>query len=171
MTDQARGRAGAIIETWWRQTLRPDTGPARGLRARLRRATDAVDVLSEPQAVALYDALGRRAAVADFAALLPVLAHVETNRAERIAKRFGAGEPRPLTELRFRRLIRSDGPEELAVALRRALPLIDHGCNVAALCDDFLNWNERTRIRWCLDYYGKAPPEPLHADAQTEETA
>jgi hypothetical protein len=53
---------GAIILGWWRANLRPDPdfGPARGLRARLRRATHVVDVLAEPQVIALHDALGRR---------------------------------------------------------------------------------------------------------------
>jgi len=130
-----------------------------------------VDILAEPQVIALYDALGRRHDPARLAALVPVLAAVETERRQRIAGAFGAGEEPPLSQLRFQRLIRSTESGELARALRRALSLIDPACNVAALGADFLRWDEQVRMRWCFDYFGKAPPDALAAASETEETA
>lgn len=173
MTDKAEKKAGSIIQSWWNENLRPqtDTGLARGLRARLRRAVHAVDALAEPQAIALYDALDRRVDATTFAALLPVLASVEKHDPRRIARLFGMGESPALSELRFQRLIRSCDPEELATALRRALPRVEHACNIAALSEDFLGWSERVRIRWCLDYFGKASAETSQASSQMEETA
>ncbi|MCX8508104.1 MAG: type I-E CRISPR-associated protein Cse2/CasB, partial [Rhodobacteraceae bacterium] len=58
----------------------------------------------------------------------------------------------------FQRLIRCDDPAALSLALRRALPMIENGCNVAALADDLLHWGEDRRIRWCFDYYRAQPP-------------
>ncbi|MCX8509699.1 MAG: hypothetical protein ORN49_12625, partial [Rhodobacteraceae bacterium] len=56
-----RPNSGQIAWQWWGAALRPlmDTGAARALRARVRRAVDVVSVLSEPAVVALYDQLGR----------------------------------------------------------------------------------------------------------------
>ncbi|MFG1479834.1 type I-E CRISPR-associated protein Cse2/CasB [Xanthobacter sp. V4C-4] len=163
---------GAIILGWWRANLRPDPdfGLARGLRARLRRATHVVDVLAEPQVIALHDALGRRHDPVRLAALASLLAAVERHDGHRIARALGAGDAPPLSHLRFQRLIRSDG-DALALALRRALPLVGHACNVAALGEDFLRWDERVRVRWCFDYFGKAPPDAAPAVSETEETA
>lgn len=163
---------GAIILGWWRASLRPepDVGPARGLRARLRRAAHIVDVLAEPQVIALYDALGRRHDPARLAALAPVLAAIEKHDGRRIARAFGAGDEPRLSHLRFQRLIRSTDGEELARALRRAVPLVNHACNVAALGEDVLRWDEQVRMRWCFDYFGKAPPDALAAASETEET-
>ncbi|MFG1223760.1 type I-E CRISPR-associated protein Cse2/CasB [Xanthobacter wiegelii] len=168
--DKSDKSNGAIILGWWRANLRPDpdTGPARGLRARLRRATHVVDVLAEAQVIALHDALGRRHDPTRLAALVPVLAAVKRPDGPRIARAVGGEEPR-LSHLRFQRLIRSDN-QELALGLRRALPLVDHTCNVAALGEDFLKWNERIRVRWCFDYFGKMPPDASDAAPETEET-
>ncbi|HQS47786.1 MAG TPA: type I-E CRISPR-associated protein Cse2/CasB [Xanthobacteraceae bacterium] len=169
--DKPYKSGGAIILGWWRANLRPDPdiGPARGLRARLRRAAHVVDVLAEPQVVALHDALGRRHDPVRLAALASLLAAVERHEDRRIARAFGGDEPH-LSHLRFQRLIRSDGAA-LALALRRALPLVGHACNVAALGEDFLKWDERVRVRWCFDYFGKAPPDAPAAASETEETA
>ncbi len=55
--------SGLAILGWWRENLHPDTqsGPVRGLRARLRRAERALDALAEPRVTALHEALGDHA--------------------------------------------------------------------------------------------------------------
>ncbi|AMY72198.1 type I-E CRISPR-associated protein Cse2/CasB [Frigidibacter mobilis] len=163
---------------WWRQTLRPeeDTAFARALRARLRRADSALEVLSEPgvQRLVRPDVLPfLRARPLELARLAQVLAGVEKHGTARLAQLLGAGDPPKLSPLRFQRLIRA--PEaELATALRRALPMAGKTCNVAALGRDLLNWTdpergEATRIGWCFDYFGA--PRPEHAgEAREEET-
>lgn len=161
---------GQIALGWWKQNLRPDddTGPARALRARLRRADHVTDILAEGAVIALHDRLDRRPDPLTLAALAQVLAHVERHEGRRIAQGFGAGDPKALSALRFQRLIRSDDRQELATGLRRALPLIGGACNVAALAEDILFWGEKPRIRWCFDYYGAAPPRPVAAEEETE---
>ena len=77
-----------------------------------------------------------------------------------------------MSELRFQRLIRTTDPEDLAVALRRALPLVGHACNVATLGSDLLHWNEDTRIRWCFHYFGAtAPTTANQVEPASEEEA
>ncbi len=160
---------GAIIMRWWRANLRPedDTSSARALRARLRRADRALDVLCEPAVIALHQALGARSPrdPRDLAALVTVLAGIETYTSQRLARAFGVGEEPALSNLRFQRLIRSQDRPALAVALRRALPFVGRACNVAALGEDFLRWGEAVRIRWCFDYFGKASPPEGKVDA------
>lgn len=169
MSDATK-RPGQIALGWWKQHLRPDddTGPARALRARLRRADHVTDILAEGRVIELHDRLGRRADPRTLAALAQVLAHVERHDGHRVAQTFGFGDPKALSPLRFQRLIRSDDRSELATGLRRALPLAGRTCNVAALAEDILFWGEKPRIRWCFDYYGAAPPRMVAAEEETE---
>ena len=58
-----------------------------------------------------------------------------------------------MSALRFQRLMRvADG--DLTDALRRAILMADRRCNVAALGFDLLHWSEKTRSRWCFQYFG-----------------
>ncbi|MDR5653473.1 type I-E CRISPR-associated protein Cse2/CasB [Ruixingdingia sedimenti] len=168
MSDTAK-TPGQIALGWWKQYLRPDedTGPARALRARLRRADHVTDVLAEGRVIELQDRLDRRTDPLVLAALAQVLAHVERHEGRRIAQGFGAGDPKALSPLRFQRLIRSGDRQELATGLRRALPSIGRACNVAALAEDILFWGAKPRIRWCFDYYGAAPPRPAAGEEET----
>lgn len=174
MTGNARD-VGGIVLGWWGANLRPEveTGPVRGFRARLWRADSALDVLAEPKVIALHEAL-RDHSPRDplvLAALAQLLSAVEANPPQRIARAFGTGDEPALSNLRFQRLIRIEDRRELAVALRRALPLIGNACSVAALARDFLYWSESVRIRWCFDYFGKAPPDaPPNAPVAVSET-
>ena len=167
---------GKIVLGWWRQSLRPEseTGAVRGFRARLRRAHGLLEIVSEPQFIALHDDLAaawkKRPDPVALAALAHLLASVKKNAPHRIAQIFGMGDRPALSQLRFQHLIRTDALPELGEDLRRALPMIDYACNVAALADDFLNWNEQTRARWCFDYFGKASPETPAAAPEMEET-
>lgn len=180
---------GQIALAWWKKNLRPDedTGPARALRARLRRADHVTDVLAEGRVIELHDLLlkGADARVLralkqalenprTLAALAQVLAHVERHDGQlNVAEAFGeevSGDRKKLTSHRFQQLLRAKNPQELATGLRRALPVIgrDSACNVAALAEDILFWGEKPRIRWCFDYYGAAPPRPVATEEETE---
>lgn len=169
MTDATK-TPGQVALGWWQRHLRPDedSGPARALRARLRRADHATDVLAEGRVIELHDRLDRRADPLALAALAQVIAHVERHDGRRIAQAFGAGDPKALSPLRFQRLIRSGDRQELATGLRRGLPLIGRACNLAALAEDILFWGEKPRMRWCFDYYGAAPPRPVAAEEKAE---
>lgn len=173
MSDATK-KPGQIAFGWWKQNLRPDqdTGPVRALRARLRRADHFADVLAEGRVIELHDRLAEmsswRADPLTLAALAQVLAHVERHEGWRVAQAFGKGDPRALSPPRFQRLMRSDDRQELATGLRRALPLVGRACNVAALAEDILFWGENSRIRWCFDYYGAAPPRPVVAEEEIE---
>jgi CRISPR system Cascade subunit CasB len=58
----------------------------------------------------------------------------------------------------------SDG--DLAVGLRRAIPMVGRTCNVARLGRDLLFWNEITRTRWCFDYFGAEAPREVSEGTQ-----
>ncbi len=169
MSEKTETSPGQKVLVWWHKHIRPseDTGAARALRARLRRAKT-VEALSEPQVHALYDLLNRQPGPQALAALVQVLAHVEKHDGQRLAKKFGEGESnKALSPLRFQTLIRTEDREGLATGLRRALPLVGKACNVAALAEDILFWGEQVKIRWCFEYYGA--PAPKQGPAATED--
>lgn len=166
---------GEIALRWWKDNLRPadETGAVRGFRARLRRASSVVEVFAEQRVIALHETLADRSPrdPRDLAALAQLLAAVEVNTNEPVARLFGRGNDNPvLSKIRFRRLILSDERPELAGELRSALPLIGNACDVAALSRDFLYWNEDVRVRWCLEYFARGPSEVPPSETVTEET-
>lgn len=159
---------GQIILGWWSHSIGArDSAVARGLAARLRRAGP-VTVLGE---AAVHD-LARGLGVTDAAVLIrlvQVLAEVREHSAKPLAAALG-GEDGAMSTLRFQRLMRvADG--DLTDALRRAIVMADRRCNVAALGEDLLHWTEKTRSRWCFQYFGAATPDALQngADAMNEE--
>lgn len=155
------GMSKSIIE-WWQSNLgnREHNPSARALAARLRHATG-VEALVEPAVHELARSLELGKRVSDAESLIrlaTVLAEVREHDDHRLAMRLGATDA--LSRLRFERLIRS-GKDEVAAAVRRALPLVERRCNVAMLGVDLLFWNDRIRARWCFDYFGATPPQPL----------
>lgn len=167
----------AIIFRWWTVHLgHREMASARALAARLNRA-DAVGALSEPAVHTLMQLLGWQPTpwnVQILLRLVRVLPMVREHTDAKLAQRLGAGEPPAMSPLRFQRLIRADG-EELVTALRRALVLVDRRCNVAELGSDLMYWkqrDDRTRTRWCFDYFGAAAPAVLtETPISEEETA
>ena len=162
MSENGRTQISKSIRKWWHANLgnREHNPTARALAARLRHATG-VEALVEPAVHELARALelGQRGGDADrLIRLATVLAEVREHDDHRLAARLGAADA--LSRLRFERLIRS-GKDEIATAVRRALPLVERRCNVATLGADLLFWNDRTRARWCFDYFGAAPPQSL----------
>ncbi|MFC7705590.1 type I-E CRISPR-associated protein Cse2/CasB [Plastorhodobacter daqingensis] len=151
---------GATIAAWWRTELRPgeDTPAARALRARLRRAETGPEVLAQRQ---VHDLVAKapwlRHRPLDLIRLVQVLARVEGNDPRSLARLLGAGDPPAMSRARFEALVRSEAAD-LPRALRRALPLTDGRCNVAALARDVLNWDdpergEKIRQDWFFEYF------------------
>ena len=173
-TETDKKSPGTIIFKWWAQHIgNRETASARGLAARLNRA-DAVGALSEPAVHALMQSLDWRPTPWHVEVLLRlalVLPQVREHTHASLAQRLGAGDPPAMSTLRFQRLIRADG-EELVTALRRALPLVDRRCNVAALGRDLVYWSQRddsVRTRWCFDYFGAVAPAATTETLATEE--
>ena len=174
---ETQGR-GEAIRSWWRDNIaKRDSGRARALAARLRRAT-MTEALAEPEVHALARRLGlgrHRADAARLARLVQVLAHLREDAGQTLAARLGGPEP-ALSHLRFQRLLRAQG-DELTAALRRALPMVERRANVGRLGQDILiwdhpEWGETARNNWCFDYFGAPAPEAEDkAAAVTEETA
>lgn len=171
-----RKSPGSVIFNWWNHHIgNRETASSRALAARLNRA-DAVGALSEPVVHALMQSLGWRPTPWHVEALLRValvLPQVREHSDAGLAQRLGAGDPPPMSTLRFQRLIRADGGE-LVTALRRALPLVDRRCNVAALGRDLIDWgqcDDRVRTRWCFDYFRAiAPVVSTESQPSEEET-
>ncbi|MFN3280056.1 MAG: type I-E CRISPR-associated protein Cse2/CasB [Tabrizicola sp.] len=170
---EGQGR-GAVAARWWRERLADrDSGAARGLMARLRRA-DALGVLAEPAVQALARDLGLGPAQAGgLVRLVQVLAEVREDATETLARRLGGAEP-VMSHLRFQRLLRAEG-EEGATAIRRAVVMADRRCNVKQLANDLLVWDhpergEAARRFWIFDYFAAAQPD-AGADRKSEENA
>lgn len=150
------------IYEWWRDNIGDrNSGPARGLAARLRRA-EGVEVLAEPEVHKLASSLRLGRPQADrLIRLAQVLAEVREHGPERLARRLGGSEP-AMSRLRFQRLLRSR-EDDFTTQVRRALALIDRSCNVGALGRDLLAWDDpdegdRVRIRWSFDYFALPYP-------------
>ncbi|WP_227284944.1 type I-E CRISPR-associated protein Cse2/CasB [Boseongicola sp. H5] len=158
---------GSIIGLWWATHIHAQTGAARALGARLRRAERLSEVLANAEVIDL----GRDLCLSDPARLALIAQTVAAvkERGESLPRAFGreSGDRRLLSELRFQRLLRAD-PDGLRRGLRRALPLVDHRCDVAALGSDLFHWGEHVRTRWCFDYFGGTAPPRL--TPETEET-
>ncbi len=150
---------GAIALGWWGQNIDDsDNKKARGIAARLRRASP-IEVLCEPSVHDLGNKLGLGPARAgQLVQLATLLANVEGHTTETLAKRLGGDDPK-LSTLRFQRLMRAEG-DELTDHLRRAIGMADNTCNVAALANDILHW-DAARPRWCFHYFGAEAPTKL----------
>ncbi len=146
----------SIANWWWREMGEREKPEARALAARVRRAVSDVDVAAEAKVHELANQHGLGARVLPLAR---IMAEIRVDGGGLLAKRLGPGLKDPvLSQHRFNRLIQSED-DTLVMALRRVLPMVDRTCNVAKLARDFLNWDERTRIRWTFEYYDIAAPK------------
>ena len=160
---------GDICADWWRGALADrNSGAARGLAARLRRA-DALGVLAEPAVQALARRLGMGPGDAPrLVGLVQVLADVRADDRASLAQRLAG----VLSPLRFQRLMRAEGAE-FTTQLRRAILMADRRCDVARLAGDLLawdhpDWGDPARARWCFHYFGASLDE---APVTSEEKA
>lgn len=147
---------GTEILGWWGRALNRETARGRALSARLRRGS-AIEILCEPEVHELARKLNSKNG-GGLARLASVLAEVREHADGSLA--FALGKGPVLSNLRFQRLIRSRD-DELEIALKRAIRMAGHRCNVASLGEDLLFWNEKTRMRWCFHYFGAAAPKPV----------
>ena len=163
-----------VIRRWWRAQIGArESSAARALAARLNRG-EGVDILAERAVFELGISLGLLKQPFRLVPLVRVLAAVREDRGGPLPRRLGQGETPALSSLRFQRLLRTDA-EDLAVPLRRALPMVDRACDVGALGADLLDWSDDTRARWAFTYFGAQPPLRLTpetpADAAEETEA
>lgn len=149
-----------IIQKWWREAIGADTGAARALAARLRRASGPVEILAHEAVVELADRLDLRTDPRRLTLIAGTVAHVsehDHDPSSRLARRLGAGEKPAMSKPRFERLLRSTDAE-LTTNMRRAIAMVGGKCDVGALGKDLLFWNDKTRVRWCFEYFGETAP-------------
>lgn len=162
-----------VCKGWWDTCIAAETGSARQARSELRRAvgvTDALGVsatheLNRRLVRAGHDLRQRRDGPDRLALLAVSLAHVKEDLGATVAQRFGTGDPKALSSLRFNALIRAKEPRRLLRPLVRALQVAKGSANVRRLAADLYWWNDKTRANWCFDYHGAA-----HAKPTPEET-
>ncbi|MGO4909820.1 type I-E CRISPR-associated protein Cse2/CasB [Pseudorhodobacter sp. W20_MBD10_FR17] len=162
MTDEDK-TPGQIILGWWGRALGDRERPAaRALAARLRRAGP-IEALVEREVQELARALSLGPNDAPrLARLVCLLAELRDHVAAPLAARLGGAEP-VLSTLRFQRLMRAEG-DELVPLLRRAIGMADGKANIAALGADLLFWNDKTRARWCFQYFGAETPADMRKE-------
>jgi len=160
MENQKSAQIGYLFDKplrhWW-QGLATD----RASRAILRRCStlDAV-ALSVPYQRFYRYMLGcgwppdaSHAQLDKLAAIAGLLAHVETEAAERLPGTMSPANGDPLvSELRFRGLLKIEAIDDLFVSLRRTLPLTKHQANVEKLARDVYWWSDDVKKQWAYCY-------------------
>ena len=172
MTTPNTNERAKRARTWW-TSLRPvdtDTLKLPGNRAalaRLRRCSSPLEAAAEPETAALFRRLDAHPNdIGRIAALASVLAHVrdEPRPSVRIARAIGAppgGEPEEaiIKPVRFKTLMSARSDEEVLIAFRRVVALLDRKANVTNLAELILGWTDddrgdRVRTRFAFDYHG-----------------
>ena len=147
----------AIFEEWWKG-LASD----RGGRADLRRSATVLEIQLLPAFYGLARRLPHSAEGSRLdwlAAAAGVLAHVKEDAGEQaFAELLAAGgEGHPaFSDLRFRRLLAADRPDELLSSVRRAVQLARGRAPVGQLGGDLLYWGDNARKRWARGYYASS---------------
>lgn len=168
---------------WWRslQPLETKDGAKipgdRAALARLRRSSSSLEAATEPATARLFKELGLMKTeqnICRTAVLAAVLAHVrEPNPSQRIAEAIGAPAGADANEAlvkpnRFKHLVSARGDEEILIAFRRVVAMLDRKANVKDLSKLILSWTDdefgdKARTRFAFDYHGAgfaAPDEP-----------
>ena len=180
-----------LAHAWWR-SLRPFETEGglklpgdRATLARLRRCSAPFEAATEPATVKLFRNLGfdqrSEAKFGRIAVLAAVLAHVreEPTPLTRLGIAIGApagGEPSDaiVKPIRFKHLVSARGDEEVMIAFRRVVSLLDRTVNVRDLARLILSWTDdeagdRARTRFAFDYHGAGFAAP-GIDASNSET-
>ena len=159
---------GKACMDWWANCIAVETGAARRARAELRRAASVTEALAVEATHDLhwrlvhagYDLRKRRDGPDRLALIAVALAQVSEHVGATAAQRFGRGEPKALSGLRFNSLIRARSPRQLMRPLARALRLLNGSANVYRLAADLYWWSDATRTSWCFDYHGAGKARP-----------
>lgn len=159
---------GTACLSWWRTGIVGEGGPAKRSRAQLRRAAGVTATLSLSPTHDLnrrlieagHDLRRRKDGPERLALIAVALAHVADHRSESAARRFGTGDPKNLSGIRFDTLVRAKEPGQLLRPLVRSLQVVDGAVNVAKLASDLYWWNDKVRTDWCFDYHGAADAKP-----------
>ena len=162
MIDSAgSSRADSVVYDWWRR-LNPEdsqqSGHQRAALARLRRATTAIEVMQEPEALRLIARLPRNPErVAVLAGILAFVRETDDRRVARAVGRTALDDDKSalLSESRFRRLLQTSAGDLLA-PMRRLVRMNKGTCNVRDLTNSILYWGDRVKKRWIFDYYAVA---------------
>lgn len=175
MTGPMAGSAkGSWASDWWARLDRED----RAARAQLRRCQTPLEALLVPATFRLMPAAARaddrRAPY--YGVVAATLAHVREDDPDRkpVARAIGRAtindDEALLSELRFRRLLEADTPEELMTGMRRLVRIAGGRVHVDDLARSILNWGDAVKRRWAFDYYaaGIARPEPEKSETQDE---
>ena len=157
-----------VLRAWWHETIGArESSAARALAARLNRG-DGVEILAERAVFDLARSLRLTTAPAVLVPLVQVLAAVRRDEGGALPRRLG-GDPPVLSALRFQRLLRAEGAD-LAVQIRRALPIVDRACDVGRLGADLLDWTDTTRARWAFAYFDAPLPDRLATQTSPAST-
>lgn len=153
--------AREVLLDWWQRL-----DQARGDRAELRRAATPTEVVFCPAYHRLLYALKRLAPLSpeSLAVIAGVLSHVKKHDgrspfAVQMATSKSGNNRVPVSDLRFRRLLKIADRSELYQPLIRTVHLLDDQANLTSLADDIYFWGDRVRKNWAYAYYDKAPSE------------
>ena len=144
---------------WWR-SLEDN----RGDRAELRRCGTLAEVVFTPAYHRLHQTVRRYGKVHDdgLAVMAGLAAKVKNNVTDNTVPEqmaTGKGDSARVSGLRFRRLLKVKGQEELFTAFGRVIALLGGSVNLQSMAQSVYFWNDRTRKAWAFDYYSKAPSE------------
>ncbi len=161
-------KIGTICKSWWSHTIAADTSNARRVKAELHRAKTPLVALGIAEVHNLHHMLKdaghdlryQKTGPDKLALIAVTLAHIKENSNESLAKLFGAGDPKQLSEMRFNTLIRSYTSRDLMRPLIRGLAVVGGVANVQMLAEDLYFWNNQTRTNWCFDYYDASDAKP-----------
>ena len=146
----------------------------RGALAKLRRCRRPVDALTISATFPLMQRLPgfNHDRVA---ALAVVLAHIrEDDPGKKVARAIGRKsltdeESALLSEGRFRRLLQTQGNEELLTSMVRLVRHMKGIANINDIAGSVLYWGDETRRRWAFDYYAAGSAAPDSNDNQDSE--
>lgn len=191
-TPDSKSSRGSICKRWWlgmqkkvgNGTKNHNAQP--GALASLRRAANAMEAAQLPQTIALYrDLYGNRfdednlRATAIVAAVLAHIREEPAKSATPTATRLGKGDPKPMSELRMRRLTAARNERETLRGFREVVALLKNKADVADIAESVLDWlgpenqaNSR-KIKWLYAYHAaaQAAPEQISADKAAENPA
>lgn len=136
-------------------------------RARLRRCTTVDEAAFGPAFQSLLAGaqpagFGNPERLLGIAALGPLVRSIDTKNsfATQMAKPRQGDRP-PITDLRFRRLIRTTHVADAYPLLRRTIQAMDGQVNLLDLASGLYWWNDDTKKQWAYDYYAALPSQHM----------